>query len=704
METTLAVSGTDSPASKQAENGVTIPEFTGSFEPVPVTLGYKVGLVLVALAMALLLAVYVGLIVFTGLGVYYHIKTDAVIMEISRWGVIMYLWPAVAGTVLVFFMIKPIFASPPEQPPRYSLTAQSDPELFAFIGRICKMVRAPLPKRVDVDCEINASASFRRGIWSMSGNDVVLTIGLPLAAGLTLEEFAGVLAHEFGHFAQGAGMRLTYIIRATSRWFARVVYERDEWDVRLAKAAYSLDLRLSIWLHLIRFTIWVSRRVLWVLMHLGQVFSCFMLRQMEYDADRYETMLAGSDAFARTAEKLRDLNIAGVYATGKISESWNNRRLPRNVPAYIAISVKNVPAEMRKDLEEKRRKRRWRLFQTHPCDEDRVKASRALNQPGVFHSDQPASKLFGNFDELCAAATRFHYEHNLQLRITDNNLVAQEVAESDSQSQADGEQGLRDFFFGLKFVHRPVLISEQATESLPTEQARQELKNARQGMEQAKTEIQKALADYGQAETLYQRGYDAIRQESQQATTKASATMQQLAPTLERFEKNAAARLDCALQLLNEPSVAGQLPKAGAWQKEARQLRIVFARLGQAFGPLQELRRKFSALAAAISACNEETRRSSRLEAAEKRINELAPQIKDLIKTIRTTIEETAYPFHHAREDLTLQEFAKNDIPATHKLEALCNDCTCHLNRLLPLYQRVLGRLAFIAMQVEKQA
>jgi len=39
--------------------------------------------------------------------------------------------------------------------------------------------------------------------------------------------------------------------------------------------------------------------------------------------------------------------------------------------------------------------------------------------------------------------------------------------------------------------------------------------------------------------------------------------------------------------------------------------------------------------------------------------------------------------------------------PATHKLEALCNDCACHVNRLLPLYYRVLGRLAFIVTKVE---
>jgi hypothetical protein len=43
--------------------------------------------------------------------------------------------------------------------------------------------------------------------------DLVLTIGLPLVAGLSVREFGGVLAHEFGHFAQGGGMRLTALVR-----------------------------------------------------------------------------------------------------------------------------------------------------------------------------------------------------------------------------------------------------------------------------------------------------------------------------------------------------------------------------------------------------------------------------------------------------------------------------------------------------------
>ena len=90
-------------------------------------------------------------------------------------------------------------------------------------------------------------------------------------------------------------------------------------------------------------------------------------------------------------------------------------------------------------------------------------------------------------------------------------------------------------------------------------------------------------------------------------------------------------------------------------------------------------------------------------EGADKRVDELAPELENGLKEIRTHIQGVPYPFHHPREDITLDDFARTDIPATHKLEALYNDCTCHTNRLLPLYHRVLARLTFIALKVEEQ-
>ena len=80
----------------------------------------------------------------------------------------------------------------------------------------------------------------------MIGNDLVLTIGLPLAATMSVRELTAVLAHEFGHFSQGVGMRFSYLTVVINRWFARVVYERDAWDERLTEWSRESDVRIAI--------------------------------------------------------------------------------------------------------------------------------------------------------------------------------------------------------------------------------------------------------------------------------------------------------------------------------------------------------------------------------------------------------------------------------------------------------------------------
>src|SRR5262249_33647488 len=136
--------------------------------------------------------------------VYYHAVNHTGIMSAVRgraavMAVLVYAAPLVIGGILILFMLKPLFSRPANQSRTRTLKRQTEPVLFAFVERICEAVGAPRPRQIQVDCEVNASASFRRGLLSMFGNDLVLTIGAPLVAGLNLRQFAGVLAHEFGH-------------------------------------------------------------------------------------------------------------------------------------------------------------------------------------------------------------------------------------------------------------------------------------------------------------------------------------------------------------------------------------------------------------------------------------------------------------------------------------------------------------------------
>ena len=90
-------------------------------------------------------------------------------------------------------------------------------------------------------------------------------------------------------------MRLTYVVRTVSHWFTRVVYERDSWDENLERWSQENDIRIGVIFYLARGCVWLTRRILWVLMMIGHGVSGLLLRQMEFDADRHEVRFSGSD-------------------------------------------------------------------------------------------------------------------------------------------------------------------------------------------------------------------------------------------------------------------------------------------------------------------------------------------------------------------------------------------------------------------------
>ena len=299
----------------------------GETRPKPVSLLYKLGLAAVALVMVLLPIIYVGIIVLVAWGVYEHALHPRYQLGGGTVALLGYLAPIIVGGVLVFFMIKPLFARRPKNYELHGVLPGEEPELFRLIYAVCDLVQAPRPARVLVDLQVNAFAGFRRGPPDLLRRRLTLSIGLPLVAGLSVRQFGGVLAHEFGHFSQGAAMSLTFIVRSVNAWFARVVYERDTWDDRLRSSAQRSDFRFGIILHLARAMVWVTRRILWLLMNVGHAVSCFMMRQMEFDADRLESQVAGSETFAETTRDFQLLNAAWQQTITQQTEAYATNRL-----------------------------------------------------------------------------------------------------------------------------------------------------------------------------------------------------------------------------------------------------------------------------------------------------------------------------------------------------------------------------------------
>ena len=383
-----------------------------------VSILYRFNILITTLVMLLLPVIYICLIGLVCFLVYYHATHNAGMMGAARGRGVIFLAigffaPILGGVVLVFFMLKPLLARPGNDDRRRKINAKGEPVIFWFVERICNIVGSPVPRQIYINHELNAAASFEHGMRSaIGGRNLTLHIGVPLVGGLNLQQFGGVLAHEFGHFSQGAGMRLSTFIRSINFWFARVVYERDAWDEGLESLVdEDTDFRIAIIIMFVQLCVFVSRSILWVLMMFGHAVSCLLLRQMEYDADKYEIQFAGSDNFEQTSDRLQILNASYGMIIPSIVNAAMRQKTVKNLPNSILEKSKGLESSLVQEVLDRSHSSQTGLFDSHPSDGQRIEKARNAEAQGVFHCTAPAAILFSNFQMTCESITDDFYRN-----------------------------------------------------------------------------------------------------------------------------------------------------------------------------------------------------------------------------------------------------------------------------------------------------
>ncbi len=450
------------------------------------SLAYRLWLALVSLVVVLLPLVYAAIVAASAaFCIWWAVEGGpAAVHDVRNTKAIVmgYLGPLVVSGILTAFMCKPFFARRARPSRAWSVDRAHEPVLFAFAEAVARGVGSPLPRRVDLDMEVNASASFRRGLRSFLGSDLVLTIGLPLAAGLSKRDLAGVLAHEFGHFTQGAAMRMSYLIRSINAWFYRVATQRDAWDETLRKWS-DLDARIAWIAWVARLLVWLTRRILWVLMYLSHLVSFALLRQMEFDADCYEIRMTGSEAFAGAFKRMRVLAAAHNGAHADLSQAWNENRLGDDLLALIEANIGQIPKELLARIEHDIAGEKAGAFSSHPSDAQRIARAARERTPGVYHDESSAKELFTDFAATARQFTLRYYREVLGVKVGEKNLcrTADIVSRVESQ-QRDGEAFER-FFQGCLSSHVP-FAPAGAKENLPAdvESLRRELAACRDSL------------------------------------------------------------------------------------------------------------------------------------------------------------------------------------------------------------------------------
>ena len=626
--------------------------------------------------------------------------------------------------VVLLFLLKPLFyRDPKDEGKPQRLKESAEPFLFEYVEAICDSVGAPVPKSIRVNCDVNASASLRRGFSSLFSNDLTLTIGLPLVAGMTVRELTGVLAHEFGHFAQTTGMRANFVTSNINYWFWRAVYKRDGLDEMLVNASRAWDIRIVAFIYMARIGVWMSRQVLFVLAWLGSAISCLMMRQMEFDADRYEARMVGSHAFAKSTMRLQQLSFANYMAMHDLQRFYDESRLADNLSKLIVSNVPRITPEIRKALRDHQRAQKTGLFDTHPADPERIKSARQEQTDGIWQmpaelENCAASVLFDDFDRLCRICTLEFYQARLGDEFDKKRLTSTDELVSERDAEFEARKALDRYFQVHLPIMQPLPLSETATEK-PThsKEAVQRVKEGREALLKSVTEYRALCHRLEKAESLMMSTGEALacldcglrikaadfglkttrRRELQATHERARDGVQHLAASLMEFESNASVRLTNALQLLNASAVASRLENSEEVCTEARRLvpeALFVSGLMSELGPTQILYRRVAALFGQI----EKNQQNRRL--IEKIIDQMQ-KMHNRLNAVQQQMKDRDYPFNTEKMMLTLVQYALPTVPDADDLYGLVTVTQNLYEKIAGLQVRLFARLAHTAEQVE---
>jgi Zn-dependent protease with chaperone function len=580
--------------------------------------------------------------------------------------------------------------------------------LFHLVDRVATAIGAPVPHEIWVDTEANASARLSSGVFSRR---VTLTIGLPLLYGLDVQIVAGILAHEFGHFAQRWGMRASYIVNSLNYWFHRRIYERDRWDDLVDYFARHefLALKLAAWLA--AFGSWFCRRLLLALASTARLLSLYLSRQMEFDADRYEIALIGSAQYRRTAEELRILSAGRYLAVQELAAAFDGGKLADNLPRLAMTKAASLTADDRKRILAGVARVNGTVFDSHPPDRARLERAVAANAAPQFVLEGPAARLLTEIERLSRLATLQWYR-SYGIQVSPDALQPVAGVEAESNNFARVLQTRVEYFGALADLpQRPRLLPQTTLNDIKDDELSASLAARLAELRQREGEFVKALKDlssqreyqyyYGQALSLRRAGINVSPAAFpvKLATTDPAAIERKLAAHRDSEAKLRALLVACTDLQGQRLSYALELAarRGAADRKTLDKLRRIYAAIGSTDKDAEALQASFVRLELLI-------RLASAFPDDEKRVvNALgeANTNEQLQVGLRSGLQNVPDPVaEHGTVADSLSRVATGGQPRT--AVGILDDCTRMLRQLARVGAMVDGRLAEIALAAER--
>jgi hypothetical protein len=419
-----------------------------------------------------------------------------------------------------------------------------------------------------------------------------------------------------------------------------------------------------------------------------------MMRQMEFDADRFESQVVGSETFAETTRHFQLLNGAWQQTIAQQTEAYATNRLVNDLPGLSAMAATRFATKAVQANRAMLPTAKTRWFDTHPSDHDRIQASKALGAVGMLHGDGDATKLFRDFRGTAQALTKHYYEEECGIDLKDVTLHSLEEMSIEALAAAEEDELVEEWFGSLLNTHTLAFVRLERSQaaSVGSLGAPAAALAAAGPFVQVLLKADGEAVDAGNALHLLNAGFVINPKDlglKKGTREEAEAAQRQADSQVAQARTKVGESLGITSALFGEAVRAAQTNDITA-REQLNVLADLISRFPNIADSLLRLHKQISALELLLLNAQNAPNSSLWSEVAEK----LATSIDADTTAILSAFCGCEYPFRHARGNVLLSDFLCDWQEANEHIGAIFDRGRCVFRRSLTLHYRVLARLA----------
>jgi hypothetical protein len=708
--------------------------FRGAIRPVKLTSRYLLSLMAAAAATLLAALIYGGLIaVLVWLAVRH-------LFVASAWG----RSASFIESALIVFLLQPLRRRSRGGYASLRLDRGQDPLLFDFVDRLCQATGMSRPDQVHMICEPTVTAR----IFGWLRRTRVLQLGLPLVESMSLQQIAGVAAHELGRFGLKAESRLWPAVQRISRWLEGGADLRHKAETLNAHGSAMMERwpligtvlalgALPLYLGLLGVAGLVE-----ALRLLAAAASSTLGRQDEAYADRYLVEVAGSTGVAASLLEQAALDLIFLSVRDRLLQGWREGRLPENLPRLIGTLRQRDRLEIDRAVTESFLARQRRPFSGCRSITERIGNALEQKAEGIFHSDLPAIVLLRDPEALSRTVTFNFYQGMFGRQLRRQNLVSNDVflseepAPSFAQPQVAGQQPLaasappgsapqdhhsddgaaRERVFPAVLMLRPLPFSYRFA-AAPGIGDREQLEAVRDALARDLPAYRQQIHHYAQVfdETIelrlsmiWRRGvtnaqltptrfgiYGGTWPDLERDLHLAQSRLSRAAASAAEFERLQVRRVALGLEIVScRPEIHVATPPGGVGGLLAAA--GILYRLAPSLVDVERQRRLLSLL-------DQEHVDLPGDRGLRESVDSAASELRAELRGLRFATATTAREAEPELGGLTLAQFCFSDLPEPTAAADLSAATSLALDRLMSSHLRTLAQIAVIVEQIERE-